>query len=95
MTARNNKININLPYNDVTESYKHILPKIARLRNISVNSIQIIEHSCGEDTIFSNGEWIGYVDAVLFAETELIAEYDEHQRTESLQDFVYKMMSEL
>lgn len=77
---------------DITESYKHLLPQIARLKNTSPSNIEIIDHCCGEDTIFVNGQWRGYVDDELFAELDLMSEYDKKERTESLQDYILRKL---
>ncbi|PSV01040.1 hypothetical protein [Photobacterium kishitanii] len=59
------------PY-DVTSDYSYILEKIAKLKEVSISSIEIIDHPCGEDTIFVNGDYAGYIDDSLFRELDLL-----------------------
>ncbi|MGR5368423.1 hypothetical protein [Photobacterium damselae] len=94
MARKKNYMPIDNFGNDVTDAYKHIVPKIARLRNVSPACVSIFDHPCGEDTIFVKGDWGGYIDDELFSEIDLLDEYHQQERTESQNEYIRRLKIE-
>lgn len=48
---------------DITDDYRHFLPKLAEILKVPVATIEICDHPCGEETIFGGKDdrWLGYM----------------------------------
>lgn len=71
----NRPINIYDCY-DVTKSYNHLLPTLAKLMKTSVSKISIVDHPCGEDTIFVGDKYRGYMDDDMMTTIDLFKEWE-------------------
>lgn len=53
----------------ITDDYPIVTKYLVETRNIKISDIEIHgDHPCGEDVIFINGKYAGYVDTYLFDE---------------------------